>query len=317
MKKNLIIIVGLISLFSCKEEISKFLFESSKMSTQIKFSYKYDSDRLISQNEMFYTIMFGQVVDSMITRIEYLYNKQGIVSQKISYTDLENKPTIQHYDYNSNDSLILEMTINQDGDTTDWKEYKYYPDGRKIIFYRYISQMPPSAQNIEEMMAAMKNKVYDTTIYRNEYDYTSGFCKTLRQFDSNDKLVKKILYDYQNSKLVKETHMTYFNSLELMEKTKHYNYSKSISEPDYFSLDSRNDTIESGIYEFKNELVVSTTEVHDYGNMITKFFYENGKRIGMIGTDRKRNFRIVDSYNYFENGDLKEMKSYNEKINAH
>ena len=54
--------------------------------------------------------------------------------------------------------------------------------------------------------------------------------------------------------------------------------------------------------------------VFEYGQNISKTFFEKGKEIGNIGIDKNMDFKTVESYSYYENGDLKETKSYNEEI---
>jgi len=311
MKRNLIIIFGILILISCNEQVSKFIFDASKMSNQIKFYYKLESDKLISQTEKNYTIIFGQVVDSMISQTDFIYNDKGLLIKEFSLSDFEEKPTIIFYDYNEIDSLISEITINSENDTTFWEQYKYYPDGKKTVFHRFLSMhFDPN----QDFMETMENKRLDTTFYRNEFDYERNLCKTQRQYDKNGKLLKTVNFDYNEDKLIKETHLVYFNDMEMTEKIKFYNFSKSDIKPDFFSLDFKNDTIELCLNDFSKGLLTSSTEIYNYGSNINKIFYEADKEVGMIGIDRNMNFKIVDSYEYYDNGKLKEKRTYNEEL---
>lgn len=315
MKRNLILIIGILILIGCeeqKEKVAKFIFDASKMSNQTNYFYSYDSDILSSQIKKTYTLMFGQVVDSMITQIDFEYNDKGLLIKEISQTDFQDKPTIKIYDYNKNDSLISQILINQENDTTFWEIYNYYPDGKKTIFHRFLSMhFDPN----QDFMEAMENKKLDTSFYRNEFEYSGDLCKSQRQFDNKENLRKAVKYDYKGTQLIKETHLTYFNKMEITEKIKTYDYSKSKNNPDFYSLNSKNDTLELFVNEFSDGHLTTLTEVYEYGRNINKTFYENGKEIGLIGVDLNMNFKTVDSYEYYKDGKLKVMKTYSEEIN--
>lgn len=312
MKRNLILIIGILTLISCKEQVSKFIFDTSKMSSQVNYFYKYDSDKIKSQTEKSYTIMFGQVVDSYTTQIDFEYDDKGLLIKEISLTDFEEKTTIKIYDYDKNDSLISEMSINTESDTIFWEAYEYYPDGKKTVFHRFLIM---DFDLNQDFMESMENIKFDTSFYRNEFDYAGNLCKTQRQFDKKGNLVKTVNFDYNGNQLIKETHLTYFNDMEMTEKVKSYDYSKSNIKADFYSLDSKNDTIELCVNEFAKGLLITSTESYEYGRKLNKAFYENKKEVGMIGVDINMNFKIVNSYEYYENGELKEIKSYSEDIN--
>ncbi|BAX81473.1 hypothetical protein [Labilibaculum antarcticum] len=313
MKTILILTLGIIILTSCKEQVTETLIDASKMSHQTKYFYNYESDKLISQTEKTYTIMFGQVVDSMLIETVFGYNNKGLLIKKKSQNNFEQKAELRMYDYDSNDSLILDMTINPENDTTFWNEYKYFSDGRKIVFDRKII---PSYFNNSALIENLASDTFDTIQYQYKYQYEGNICTHLKQYDSKNNLAKTIKFDYQNDLLIKETHLSYFNSLELLEKIKNYDYSKSEHKPDTYALDSENDTIEMSINEFYKDELLSTTDFFEYGNLIYKTLFESGKEISIIGFDRTTNNRSVDILDYYKNGDLKESKSYNEEINA-
>lgn len=315
MEKNMLLIIGILVLIGCKEQIekaTKFIFDASKMSNQTNYFYSYNSDRLSNQTEKTFTIMFGQVVDSMITKINFEYNNKGLLVKKISQTDFEEKPTIKIYDYDKNDSLISEISISPENDTTFWEIYKYYPDGKKTIFHRSLRlHFDPN----EDFINTMENKKLDTLFYKNEFEYIGNLCKTQKQYDTKGKLIKTIKFDYNRIQLIKETHLTFINDMEKTEKIKIYDYSKSDTKPDYCSLNSQNDTVELRINEFLNGQLITTAEIYEYGKKVYKTFYEKEKEVGMVGVDISMNFKIVESYEYYKNGNLKSFKSYNEEIN--
>lgn len=312
MKRVLILIIGILFLISCKEQVAKFLFDASKMSNQTKFFYKYDSEKLISQTEKYYTIMFGQVVDSMITYTDFKYNNKGLLFQEISKTGFQDKPTIEIYDYDGKDSLVSKISINPENDTTFWEEYKYYPDGKKTVFRRLLLMNFDPNQDYMEYMEVSK---LDTSLFRNEFDYYGDLCKTQRQLNATGDLVRTINFDYSGTQLIKETHLTYFDDRAMKDKIKYYDYSKSEIKPDFYSLDFKNDTVEFCVNEFSNGFLVTSTESYGYGQNIHKTFFENEKEIGFISIDLNMNIKVVHSYEYYENGNVKKINSYIEDIN--
>jgi hypothetical protein len=311
MKQTLIIIFGLALITGCKEKILKFIFDSAKMSTMTKYSYKYDSNKLESSKEISYTIMFGQIVDSMITVTNYEYDNDGFLKKEISKSDFEETPSLVLYDYDSNDSLISKFKISSEGDTTLWDKYGYFPDGKKTVFQRILTRKIDFNQDFAKSMA---DKKFDTIQTVNEYKYENGFCKSMTELDCRDNPINKVEYDYDNGRIQKATFISFHNSMELTEKIMYYNYSKSKTQPDFYSLDINKDTVDLCINNFDNQDIVLKTEVFNYGKIGNKTFYENGKEIGLISIDKNASFKMTESYSYFENGDLKETKSYHEEL---
>ncbi len=305
MKNKLILILGFFSLIGCKninDSIAKFVFDSSKMSTLVEYNYKYDSDKLISKTEMFYTYMYKQVLDSMLIRTDYLYNDKGLLIKETSRTNFEDSSSLYLYNYDSNDSLIQEMSINENGDTTIWNEYAYFPDGKKIIFHRSIMKHFDPNQDFK---TAMENPKMDTSFYRNEYDFKNNVCISERQYNQKGELTKTINFEYENNKL-------------LIEKIRYYDYSKSEITPNYFSIDSKNNTLEFCINTFESNKLIKKANMYDYGKVYNEEYYKNGLLIGTIDYERQFTMnKVIYSYEYNEDGLLKTEKSYREKINAH
>ena len=313
MKRILIIMIGLFLLISCEEQVAKFIFDSSKMSQITRYTYDYNSKRLISSNEKTYTVMFGKIVDTLVSSTNYEYKGNGLLIKKISKYGFNDPPSLQFFDYNLNDSLIREITISPEKDTTLWIEYEYFSDGKKIVFNRVLHRHFDANQ---DFLKQMVNRKFDTILYRIDYQYENNLCTSSKEYDKKNNLTKIIQYDYENGKIKKATHIFKINSLELTDKEQYFNYSNSEFTPDYYSIDINKDTLEYCKNEFYKHSNSLRKEVFNYGKIVNKTFFENGKEIGYISFDKSTNFKIVESYSYYENGDLKETKSYHEKINA-
>jgi hypothetical protein len=306
--------IGFVFLIGCRDEISKFLFDSAKMSNLIQYEYKFEQNKKIEKIEKYYTIMFGQVVDTMISKTNYVYNKKGLLEKEIRSQIHDGKPDIKLYNYDLNDSLIAEVDINSDGDTTFIEKYANYPDGKKRIYLRYlVTRVDPNA----DFETWVKNKrTYDTTLVSNDYIYEKNECKSLKEYDKYQRLSKIIEYYYKGKRVDKEIHYSFFNNIKLLTQIKYFDYSKNDLIPDYYSLSSKNDTIGYCINDFKNKKLTTSTESFESGNVINKLFYENGKVIGDITISKDMNRKNFYLTSYYDNGEIKEGKSYNEKINA-
>lgn len=311
MTRTLIVIIGFVFLTSCKEKVAKFIFDSSKMSNLTRYSYDYDAGKLTSSKETIYTVMVGQVVDSLETLTNYEYDSKGLLRKELSKTAFDDNPSLLLFDYNSSDSLIREMTISPEKDTTFWTENNYFPDGKKLVFRRVlIRRFNPD----QDFLKQMESKTVDTTLYRFDYQYEKGLCKSSKEYDKKNNLTHIIEYEYENGKVKKATHISPINGVEVTAKIQYFDYSKSELHPDFYSLDLNKDTIEYCKNEFIKHSISTKTDVFNYGKMINRTYFENGKRIGFISVDKTLNYKIVESYSYNENGDLKEMRSYNEEI---
>jgi hypothetical protein len=311
MRRTLTLLIGLALMTGCKEKIEKFVFDTLKMTDLTKYSYSYESGKLTSSKETAYMLMAGQIVDSTITVTNYEYDNKGLLRKELSKTVLDDNADQKVYNYASNDSLISELTISSEGDTILWSVYDYFPDGRQKVFFRFLTRKIDIERDFTE---SMMNKQFDTILYRKEYKYDKGLCQSILEFDNESNLTRRVENEYEKGKLKKATHFLKTNSLEVTEKTQYFNYSKSELHPDYFSLDLKNDTIEYCKNEFIDNVISTTTMVFEYGQNISKTFFEKGKEIGNIGIDKNMNFKTVESYSYNENGDLKETKSYSEEI---
>jgi len=315
MNRKLIILLGLITLFSCKEKISKLVFDSSKRSDVTLVSYEFDYDKLKSESMSSYIYMNGIVIDSFNIKTNYFYNSRGLKEKEISNSSNEKEPSVRLYRYDSNDSVILDLTINEEKDTISWSEFKYFPDGRRIVFKR---DLVPSFVNDSSLINDLENSTMDTILHRFKFDYIDDKCVVSHQFDKNNKKIKLIRYSYQNDILIKETHYSCVNSIELFDKIKSYNYLKSKNRPDFYSVNSNNDTIEFCINLFKSDTLIKTSQMFDHGKDFTEEYFENGLQVKVILYDRQFTMnKITYEYEYNERGLIKSIKTFREKINAH
>ena len=307
MTKLSIIGFGLILLFGCKAKFDDFLFDESKMSRLIKYEYDYKQNKKISKIKKDYTIMYGRTVDSMVTKTLFEYNEKGQIVKEITTINFENTPDFKLYEYNSNDSLISKIYINADGDTTHTIKYGYFPDGMKIIFQ---SDIWIKLDETKDFNTAYENRTYDTILFIIEYLYENNKCKQLKEYDKNNKLTNDIYYEYRNDKISKEEHYSYFNDLKVFVKRKFYDYSKSQLFPDSYSLSKNNDTIDfsNNVYNAKER--VSSVDSYENGKVIEKVFYKNNKEVGEIYVNKELNHKRVTSTTYYDNGDIKEERSY-------
>jgi hypothetical protein len=314
LRNKLIFFIGLITLISCKEKIPGPGFDSLKISDLMVYSYEYDFDKLKSESVKSCIYMNGIVIDSFNRKTSYFYNSNGLKEKEISYLSNEKEPSVRLYRYDSNDSIILDLTINEEKDTLYWSEFKYFPDGKRIVFKR---DLIPGFANDPGLINDLENSTMDTIMYRFKFDYIDNKCAVSHQFDKNNKRIKLIRYSYQNDILTKETHFNCVNSIELFEKIKHYYYSKSENKPDFYSVDSNNDTIEFCINLFESDKLIKTSQMYEYGKDFKEDYFENALLVRSVSYDRQFTMnKITDVIAYNENGLIKSVRTFREKINA-
>ncbi len=304
------LLFGIILFTSCGEQVQDFIFDASKTSERTTFTYQYDTGRVTSQVSTFHVLMFGEVVDSMVTEKKFTYNAKGQLIREEEKTDFNEKPTIKEYHYASNDSLICELTIRPEGDTIYWEVYDYYPDGKRTVFKRVLFRHFDPKQNFQNLNFSR----YDTIQQRNEFDYAGDKCQMQREYDQRNRLIRVIDFKYANMQLIKETHSTYLDDHKMIDKTKFFDFSKSSVKPDFYALDYRGDTVEINVNLFKHGSLTARTEVYDYGDVVLKTFFEDSKEIGNVNFDRRMNRKHLVHFEYFENGQLRETKSYFEDL---
>ena len=301
-------IVGVAALVGCREQITKFVFEDAKITHRSNYSYKYDGQRVKQRTERNYAILEG-MNDSMVIVTDYIYNEKGLLIQENTATiDDESGPDMKFYTYDANDSIVCELTINSDNDTTLRTEYKCFPDGRKMTFQRRLA--PQIDFNIS-LIDFAKNKQYDTLYYHNEYDYSGDLCKAEKHFDRHGNMKNAIRFEYKDGRLHKEVYFSFPMGARLKIKEKFYDYSKSEVKPDFYSIDAKNDTMDLGVNVFQDGLLVYSTVAYGYGGLVNKTFYEENSKVGEITVSN--NMKVVEGFEYYENGDLKEERHYMEE----
>jgi hypothetical protein len=165
---------------------------------------------------------------------------------------------------------------------------------------------------LEELSTSRRG--YDTIFSRYEYSYDNDLCKAEYEYDKDNHLTKVTEYEYDQGSLMTVTEFSLFQDEKLKTRTRYYDYSNSKDFPDHFALDIKKDTIEKRIHKFENNNQSLTIDVSDFGEVISETYYENGKETGSVFIDKKLKYKSVHSYSYYENGDLKESKSYSEDL---
>ncbi len=155
----------------------------------------------------------------------------------------------------------------------------------------------------------------DTILYRFKFDYIDDKCVVSHQFDKNNEKIKLIRYSYQNDILIKETHFSCVNSIELFENIKIFNYSKSEKKPDFYTVNSNNDTIEFCINLFKSDTLIKTFQMFDYGKDFTEEYFENGPLpVKSVSYDRQFTMNKMNGMRYEYNEKKRELIKSNKNI---
>ncbi|HEY0031548.1 MAG TPA: hypothetical protein VGC65_12360 [Bacteroidia bacterium] len=308
MRNFKILTFGLILFVGCKEKTADFVYNDSKTSEIVKYEYSYKQGKKYSQTKKIDILMFGNIVTSVLSKSTYEYNNDGLLIKEITITSNDEKPELKYYNYDSRDSLILEIIINSEGDTSLIRQYANFPDGQHDIFERrLVINFDPNI-NIE---IAKKHRTYDTVTLSKEYKYEDNKLKTYTLYDKNRKIKNIIDYEYKDNKIFKEAHYSILNNHKTLEETKHYDFTKNSILPEYFSLNKNNDTIEFKKLEFRdNEIAHSVLYVASI-NWTSEVFYKNAQKIGEVSIDN--NSKTYYSFSYNKHGEIVEEKHYTEK----
>ncbi len=314
MKNCIILVVFLFSIISCKEQVSNISHDPTKIRTKTEYSYQHKNGQLKSQMEKIYFYRSGQIIDSIINSTNFIYNEKGLKTEELTFLAAEENPFIKTFKYNQDDSLISELYITPEQDTLTWQIFDFFPDGKKMVFFRFLN---PKDDFFPTATESAKNVTYDTVFSRFIYEYENDGCKKRNEFDINGNLIKSVSFDYQNQQLKKESHYNHFDKILTREKVKVYDYSKSDSIPDWYSLNETNDTIEYSKSNFKAGSLLKTITMYENGEVWQEDIYEDN--LLKLMTSEIRNVSSSKMYylfDYYGNGDLKSTIIYSEDFDA-
>lgn len=318
-KRCIIAIAAIITLCSCNkikdktaETITGFISDNELYYTSIQYRYEYDGDKLISETSIHSQIMLGQVMDSSVFIRLNKYNEKGLLYETRAFHENE-LYDLSEYLYNSNDSLICEYSISEDGDTTSFYEYGYFPDGQQIVFSRRIFANLPDYLNTDDDLFTFAEVIQtkaDTMLYWHEYLYEDTLCVERKRYDKDYNLVDVVEYIYHDGVIAEEKHYSYFGSSKVFDKTVKYDYSKSKLYPNELHTDIVGNIVEYKVHQFNDtgELVASKHSTNNDDN-VEIVYYENGREIGFLSSNKEYNYEIKESISYYENGDVKEIRT--------
>lgn len=302
-----------VTLTDCtNNKLGQLMFDESKVELLIKYDYEFKSGKKTNTTQQIYTFISGNIADTITTKTFHIYNDKGLLVRELSYSDHKEKPDIKEFTYDQNDSLNLEVEIDSEGDTTYVAKYISYPDQNRSVFVKRISLKMDENSGF---VTAFENKTKDTFLIKRDYVYEGLTCKHLDVYDKKDNLISREEFIYENGKIMKKIEYTFSKGLKMLNKTTYFDYSKNSQTPNLFSLNNK-DTIDYEINELINGELVCKTLSYDNKNIENIEYYNKGKLIKVISKDKTMNRKIVNQMTYYDNGELKEEKSYGEKINT-
>lgn len=212
----------------------------------------------------------GNFIESLINKKVFYYNKDGQVKKQLNYTSKDS--LIGTVFYKVKKKKIIKRTYIKNivkNEKTIWEsDYNYYPNGKLHSKTYYW------------------NKINRGDSIVNYYDNSEKIVER-RFFDENNKVKKRLEFEYFNEKLIKEvefkkdtiesgfTKMEYDGNI-LLKKTKK-NYRNTIFETLYKD-NKRTKTLVDG----KNKYTYSQ-EYDSHGKLVKEVTYDkNGKRINML-----------------------------------
>ena len=166
---------------------------------------------------------------------------------------------------------------------------------------------------MSETTEAMNKR--DTMISIYEYVYEGNLCAKQKKYDKNNDLIEVVEYLYNNEVIAEEKYYSFSDSVKMLDEIVKYDYSKSNKYPDKYYMDSAGLITGHLLHEFDSmgELTV-LTESRDNGNDIEIEYYKNDRKTGNVSIDKKMNYEIKESISYYDNGKVKEVKTYTKDL---
>ena len=300
------------TLTDCTQRVGQLTFGESKVELLVIYDYEYKSGKKTNTTQHIYTFIAGNITDTITTKTIHIYNDKGLLIRELSFSERKGKPDIKEFAYDQNDSLNLEIEIDSKGDTTYVAKYISFPDQNRSVYLKHITLRMD--ENLD-FVTAFEDKTKDTFLIKKDYVYEGHTCKYLDVYDKNNNLASREEFIYENGKILKKIEYVFSNGLSILNKTTYFDYSKNSQTPDLFSLNNK-DTIDFEMNDFKNGELVCKTMTYDKMNVVNIEYYDKGKMIKAISIDKAMNHKLVNQMTYYDNGELKEEKSYGQKINA-
>ena len=316
-KHYVVAIAVIIAFCSCNkvkdkaaEKITEFIVDNELYYFSEQYKYEYDGERLMSETNIHYQIMLGQVVDSSMFVQSYIYDDKGLLRETRSYRENE-LYGVREFIYDSNDSLIREYN----GSGSHYIEYGYFPDGRQVISNMYVLASVPddldfnTDDDLLKMVDAIQTKT-DTVFSRYEYLYEDTICVERKKYDKDYNPVGLEEYTYNDGVITEVKHYSFLDSSKVLDKTAVYEYSKSKLYPDELHTDKTGHIIEYIVHKF-NEAgeLVAYKHSSEYGDYVETMYFENDREIGSVSASKRHNYEITKSISYYENGDIKEVRT--------
>lgn len=306
-KSKLILIIAiLISNFGCtreKEQIEKFIYDNSQLNTRQIHHYEFDREgKIKTDNSIIYTYIAGLPADSIISREEYSFNKNGKIC---SIFDTANN-TKQLNLYNDKDSLIARYRIN-DGDTTFLEQFNYINNKKHSIITRYLELKMPEDLN------DFKEKDFDTLYSKKDFIYKNGQIFMSIEKNKSGKTLKETEYIYKDKKLKKEITYAFLDNLKYLFETNYYALNNQ-SKYDFVKVDKKGDTIFSRRTFLQEDGKAISEFMKNLNSQNIYYYNKKGQMIGNVTLNFIERTKISYTYSYDKKGNLIEELTYREAL---
>lgn len=197
-----------------KNEITTYSYSESyyngEPSTSSELEPVYENDVLVGLTGYYYS--YGSTFDETV---DYTYDEQGRLIQKVDKTDTFNTYTTQ-YSYDDEGNLLSQVATTDDGITQSSTRYTYSENGRVMVEVHNWYEMPMSLYGVGKYHTETTKNEYDNNgllvKYTTEYscDGSSYTDLTICEYDENGNLTRSetdtqkngfdetIIYEYEN-----------------------------------------------------------------------------------------------------------------------
>ena len=308
---RLLISLTILTLLGCekqKQQIEKFVFDNTQISSKSIYKYDFDERGRISTAYSTNIIYIAGVPLDSTTYVQlYEYNDKGKIVKVFDSMD----STWQAKFYNEFDSLIADYTINKYSDTTRMEIINYLNKKSYKKFRRILSmKMPENFENIKKEY--LRN--YDTLSSMTEFVYEDDLHIKTLSFNKNGALTEEVELIYENSQITKTITYSFLGDNKYISETTFYSDNNSDGQ-DLTTIGIRSDTIGFQKTILQDQGKITIDYIGEFNTQHISYYDKVGRNIGIVLLDFNEKTKTVYSYTYDDKGNMIEESSYKERIN--
>jgi len=288
-----------------KEQVENFIFDISQINTKQLHKYAfYDDGKIKIDKTVIYSYIAGTAVDSLVSTNEYSYNEKGLIEKIAGVENGDRKLKF----YNYQDSLVVDLEVNKNNDTTFLEKTAYNSGLKSSIIRRVLLLKLPDFENPKEDDL----RSFDTLFSKRKFVYQGKLLSKTYITDQKGKL--EIHHFYKNGIESKRETYSFIRGIRFLKETAHYDLENNRNS-DYTAISNEGDTLTSKKSIKQHDLHIISSNYKNAGIQILEYYDLKGQLIGTIDINLKEKVKNIHSFSYDNKGNLLEEASYRQKLN--